>query len=669
MSDQLTILRTNRLLNILQKMFERWRPYYIHIATFFTLVLASPLAIGSMSTVIFRTNLTRIQLNTLVWTLLATSVLSGLVVYAYIIFFTPTLRRFLQTETSADDMDAPLRLRTWDELALLPRRILIAIAATLFLTYILPTAAIMSVLAKATSEELTYIVLGQILAGVNLMISANLAYNLMLMPVYNEFAPVESDLPVAQVAHTSLNANLIFQSVAITSIALLIMAPRSYYQVAYLAGAAGFRVIDLANVRRTMFIITGTSLMMSLLYSALLGYITSLPGRYMMQAIARIQRGERNIRVPVLSSDENGQVAIYLNRLLNQTQSLESTLQQQVAERTASLQKRTAELQAIAEIAQQASTFDTVQELVEALVESIPQRFGFYHVGLFTIDETNGYAVLQAANSEGGRRMLARGHKLRLGEGIVGTVAQQRAPRIALDVGADAVFFNNPDLPETRSEMALPLMARGKLIGVLDIQSKEANAFSQDDVETLLTLANQAALAIENIRLLEESRQALAELQVFIQEDLRSHWAARLQEKKLAYTYTGLGVFAKGKESSQLAAAHVMRIPIELQGIRLGALQVKRSDRPWTRSEREMADVIAQQIALALESARLLEQTRQFVAREQTISNISNRMRQSLDLDAVLRTAVHELQWRLDLAEAEVQILPPDLAGGEEGQE
>ena len=82
-----------------------------------------------------------------------------------------------------------------------------------------------------------------------------------------------------------------------------------------------------------------------------------------------------------------------------------------------------------------------------------------------------------------------------------------------------------------------------------------------------------------------------------------------------------------------------------------------------------MADVIAQQIALALESARLLEQTRQFVAREQTISNISNRMRQSLDLDAVLRTAVHELQWRLDLAEAEVQILPPDLAGGEEGQE
>ncbi len=663
MSDQTLSLRANFVINLLQRMFQRWRGQYLQIATILSLLLATPLAIGSMSTVAFRTNLSSHQVRVFLTILGITSAVSAVIVYLYAMFLTPATRRALKTK--ADELSPHLQLRAWNEIAYLPRRIVFAIGVTLFLTYIIPTAIVMNGLAETSTEETAYIVLGQILAGVNLMVSAHLVYTLMLMPVYNALAPTQSDLPVSQIAHTSLNGNLIFQTVAITFIALLIMAPRSYYQITYQLGAVGFRVVDLSRIRLIMAIITATSLAISVSYSALLGYIVSLPGRYMTLAIARIQEGERDLQIPVLSSNENGQVAIYLNRLLAQRQQLETTLQQEVEERTRTLKKRTAELQAIAEIAQQAASFDSVQELVNALVEIIPQRFGFYHVGLFTIDETHGYAVLQAANSAGGRKMLARGHKLRLGEGIVGTVAQQRAPRIALDVGADAVFFNNPDLPETRSEMALPLIARGNLIGVLDIQSREPNAFHPDDMETLQTLANQTALAIENIRLLEESRQSLADLQVFLREDLRSQWSLHLRQKKLAFTYTGLGITAKRSESPS-GEGYFLRLPIELQGIHLGALQLKRTDRPWTQSEQDMASVIAQQIALALESARLLEQTRQFAAREQTISTISNRMRQSLDIDAVLRTAVHELQWRLDLAEAEVQIISPESIASDE---
>jgi GAF domain-containing protein len=146
-------------------------------------------------------------------------------------------------------------------------------------------------------------------------------------------------------------------------------------------------------------------------------------------------------------------------------------------------------------------------------VQLISSYFGYYHAGIFILDDVREYAVLQAANSEGGQRMLARGHKLRIGQvGIVGNVADIGVPRIALDVGDDAIFFNNPDLPLTRSEIALPLKARGQVIGVLDVQSIDEAAFSNDDVETLQVLADQVALALDNARLLKESRDALEEL-------------------------------------------------------------------------------------------------------------------------------------------------------------
>src|SRR5690606_34214496 len=129
----------------------------------------------------------------------------------------------------------------------------------------------------------------------------------------------------------------------------------------------------------------------------------------------------------------------------------------------------------------------------------ISEKYGFYHVGVFLLDENRTYAILTAANSAGGQKMLARQHRLKVGEqGIVGSVTGSGEPRIALDVGADAVFFNNPDLPESHSEMALPLRSGGQVIGALDVQSTETGAFTHVDVQTLGLLAEQVSLAIEN---------------------------------------------------------------------------------------------------------------------------------------------------------------------------
>jgi putative methionine-R-sulfoxide reductase with GAF domain len=233
-----------------------------------------------------------------------------------------------------------------------------------------------------------------------------------------------------------------------------------------------------------------------------------------------------NIDAWVMATLENvGVVALIsagISRLENDFQRAQATattaletLQQErvgldalIAERTKDLERRTLQLQAAADIGSTASRIRNVDLLLRQITRLISLRFGYYHVGIFLLDPRNEFAVLLASNSEGGQKMLARGHKLKVGQtGIVGFVTGHKQPRIALDVGQDAVFFDNPDLPETRSEIALPLLVGGKILGALDVQSKQPSAFSQEDAITLSVLADQIAIALENARLFEESQQ------------------------------------------------------------------------------------------------------------------------------------------------------------------
>ncbi len=187
-------------------------------------------------------------------------------------------------------------------------------------------------------------------------------------------------------------------------------------------------------------------------------------------------------------------------------------LEEQVAARTSDLERRSVQLQVAAEVARDATVASDLDDLLNRAVNLIRHRFAFYHVGIFLVDEQGEYAVLRAATGEAGRQMLARGHKLKVGEtGIVGHSTGTGQPRIALDVGVDAFHFHNPSLPETRSEMALPLKVGERIIGALDVQSHEESAFDKDDVAVLQTLADQLAVAIEKVRLFAQAQAALEE--------------------------------------------------------------------------------------------------------------------------------------------------------------
>lgn len=241
------------------------------------------------------------------------------------------------------------------------------------------------------------------------------------------------------------------------------------------------------------------------------------PLEQLAEAAARLASGRLETRVAMDRADEFGRLAGAFNEMADRLQALYNELEERVRERTRALQeanyalqRRAIQLEASAEVSRSITSIFNVDELLRRAVHLIRDRFGFYHAGIFLMDETGEWAVLREATGEAGAQMKAHGHRLQVGEtSMVGWTALHRRPRIALDVGADAVHFANPLLPHTRSEMTLPLMVGGRLLGVLDVQSTEEAAFDEDDIRALQSMADQLAIAIENARRISETAALL----------------------------------------------------------------------------------------------------------------------------------------------------------------
>ncbi|MGZ9166762.1 MAG: GAF domain-containing protein, partial [Anaerolineales bacterium] len=239
-------------------------------------------------------------------------------------------------------------------------------------------------------------------------------------------------------------------------------------------------------------------------------------------------------------------------------------------------------------------------------------------------------------------------------QGIVGYVAAQKKPRIAVDVGDDAVFFNNPDLPLTRSEVALPLLVRNKVLGVLDIQSDKPQAFSMEDIDILQTLSDQIAIAIENTRLLDETQAAMLQLEALTSIRTQEAWSQKLQDQGRAFRYTPLGLRAEKITQNQ---DNAISAPIILRGKKIGNISIaKKGDGKWSRLDEGLVDEVAGQVGLAVDNIRLLEEATQRARQEQTVGKLSAHFGQSLDLDTLLQTAARELGQLPDVSEVSVFI-------------
>jgi len=336
--------------------------------------------------------------------------------------------------------------------------------------------------------------------------------------------------------------------------------------------------------------------------------------------------------------------------------------------------RRAKMFQAVAQVTRAITSTQNLQDLLPQITQAISQYFDFYHTGIFLINTGKDYAILSATNSEGGQKMLERNHKLRVGQvGIVGYVAGTGKPRIALDTGADAIYFNNPDLPETRSEMALPLQINNQIIGVLDIQSTEPNAFSREDIEILLTLADQVAVAIINARAYEETQKNIIESEMLYRQDMQTGWKKFSQSQKIAgirrigmnssiYTKPMIldgttEVINSGEIYFKNDKASQMTMPVRLRDQIVGMINIK-TDRThkWTDDEKDIIAAIAERAALSVESARLLEESRSATDKERAIGEISAKISASTQIETILKTAVRELGRQIGDAQISVEI-------------
>jgi GAF domain-containing protein len=361
-------------------------------------------------------------------------------------------------------------------------------------------------------------------------------------------------------------------------------------------------------------------------------------------------------------------------RLADESEVQREQLQLLVEQRTRDSERNANYLQATMAVAQEtAAAMGDLQVLLPRVVDVIRAQFDMYHVGLYLLDETGEWAELRAV-SGAGQELLERGFRLRVGaEGIVGDVALRGTYHLATDVEDEPIYLRMEELPDTSSELTLPLLVGEQVIGVLDVQRAGARGFVPQSVQTLQALADQVAMAISNARLVEQVQQA-AETERRAYGALTAEaWTTMLSASQaLGFYSTAQTTVPAGdlwqpemktalQTGSTTHNVHDMQrlaVPVKVRGEVIGVIDFSKpaGDSTWTDEEIALVESMTEQLGVALDSARLYQDTQRRAVRERLVGEVTSRMRETLDLNTVLQTAVREMGLALDVDEVEVRL-------------
>ncbi len=419
---------------------------------------------------------------------------------------------------------------------------------------------------------------------------------------------------------------------------------------------------------RTMVVIALGVLVAVIGLALILGQWLANPITRLTAVAQQIAAGDLEAQAQIESQDEIGQLAQAFNSMTTQLRQLIDSLEDQVHERTS-------ELALSLEIGQRASAIRDLPLLLSTITELIRDRFSLYYTQIYFMDDLGENLILKAGTGAVGETLLARHHQIPVGEGsIVGWVAATGKSVVVPHTETSEIHKPNPLLPNTRSELAVPLIVEGQVIGVLDMQADRPNIFVLSSVTVFEALATQLANSIDSVQQFALAQAAQRKAEEAVQQLTRQSWAEKLAAHKgslgFAYNLSTITPLApvsrpapQRAASQSLPALNSLVTPLVVQNQAVGRLAVAApANKQWSGEEQAFVNAVAQQLAQKAENLRLFEQTQQRAAREQLARQISDKVRASRDIESALKTAAEELAKALGAAQAAVKLrLAPEV--------
>ena len=490
------------------------------------------------------------------------------------------------------------------------------------------------------SPDPAYVLLGGTVSLLGSIILAILMIERFMLPVRLVLVPSEFDTQLEGRFGALLIGKFQILILGLIAISVLLIAPIGYQQTvrilySEISSFESFRALQAQSILFSVL-----ALLLGAGFSYYVSRAVSDPIKDLINTFLKIEQGDLAARAPVSATDELGIVTMHFNRMVEQLEGLQNTLEQQVVERT-KLLTATNEVGRVA-----ASSLDP-DELLSRVIKLFPEQFGYYYAAIYLLDMSGKWAELREATGDAGHVLKHNHHRLEVaGKNMVGTAIREKSARIAQIASQEKQRFENPLLPYTRSEIALPLLVGDRVLGALDVQSTKEADFGPELIETMQNMAGQVAIALENARLYQEAQRVIKEMRAVHQQYLQEGWSG----------YSALHdemEYSVGDEI--LENASQMEVSISLRDQLLGRIMLEGNDE-WTQEQRSLVDAVATQAAIALENARLVSESRQVAVQERMLAEINSKIWSSATIDGVLQTVAKELGRRMNASQVTVEL-------------
>lgn len=400
----------------------------------------------------------------------------------------------------------------------------------------------------------------------------------------------------------------------------------------------------------------------------------------------RVSNGELNLSAKVDSRDEIGRLAYAFNNMTNQVGDLLGNLEEKVIERTS-------QLETVVEVSQRLSSILDLSDLMHEVVNLTKETFKFYHVHIYLLDEWGETLMMIEGYGEAGAEMKQQRHSIPLAapKSLVARAAREGQIITIDNVHQNPHWLPNSLLPETRSEAAVPIYLVNEIVGVLDVQSEEYSGITEEHEKVLQALASQLATAVGNARLFQQTQEALHRAETLqnlytgdawqkltktrmsnfeinrssalppLPESLTPEAEAALQQKQtinLISNGSSHSQNEKDEKQEMNGMSHQLATPLKLRNQVIGilGLQDNNSERQWTSDEIALIEAVSEQMSLALENARLFDETGRRAGRERIITDVTQQVWASGELESIMQAAVEQLGAKLDAFKVVIRL-------------